>query len=258
MSFSTPELSFLEMLKLAGCLGYDGIEPRLDAKQAHGVEVGATPEQREGFKKASKDAGIAFACLATSLKYADPEQKEEMLKQTGERIDLAGDMGVPVMRVFGGKLGGGISRDKAVELVAECLKSVADHAGERGVTVCVETHDDWCDPSHVAAVMERVNHPAITVNWDVMHPVRTGNATMKEAFDILNPWIRHVHVHDAAAGTADLCPIGEGGYDHKTAIELLRGCGYDGFISGEWINWEPYEKHLPRELETLKNYEQSA
>ena len=30
---------------------------------------------------------------------------------------------------------------------------------------------------------------------------------------------------------------------------------YPGFISGEWINWEPYEQHLPRELATLKGYE---
>ena len=36
----------------------------------------------------------------------------------------------------------------------------------------------------------------------------------------------------------------------------MLSISYDGYISGEWINWEdPYEVHLPRELATLKRYE---
>ena len=38
MSFSTPQLKLKEMLALANKLGYDGIEPRLDANHAHGNE----------------------------------------------------------------------------------------------------------------------------------------------------------------------------------------------------------------------------
>jgi sugar phosphate isomerase/epimerase len=50
-------------------------------------------------------------------------------------------------------------------------------------------------------------------------------------------------------------PIGQGAYDHRRVLELLQAEGYDGYLSGEWINWEPYEVHLPRELATLKQYE---
>ena len=64
-------------------------------------------------------------------------------------------------------------------------------------------------------------------------------------------------MHD---GTADLqklqlLPIGQGEIDHRRAIELLQTISYEGFISGEWINWEPYETHLPRELAAMKRYE---
>lgn len=257
MSFSTPTLSLTEMLDVAKQYGYDGIEPRLDAQHAHGVEVHTTAEQRAAIRQQADDAGIALACLATSLRYADPGQTEDMLRQTHERIDLAGDVGTPSMRVFGGGIPEGVTREQAIHLLVESLSSVADHAGERGVTLCLETHDDWCNPAHVAAVVEQVNHPAIAVNWDIMHPVRTKNATMDESFETLQPWIRHLHVHDGRVveGTSQLCPIGEGDIDHKRAIELLMKTNYQGFISGEWINWEPYEKHLPRELTTLKRYE---
>jgi hypothetical protein len=38
-------------------------------------------------------------------------------------------------------------------------------------------------------------------------------------------------------------------------VQLLRAAGYDGYLSGEWIDWEPCEVHLPRELATMRVYE---
>jgi hypothetical protein len=52
-----------------------------------------------------------------------------------------------------------------------------------------------------------------------------------------------------------LLPIGQGIYDHKCVLDLLKRHAYGDFVSGEWIDWEPYETHLPRELATLKRYE---
>lgn len=254
MSFSIPELSLADMLEVARLYGYDGIEPRLDANHAHGVEVTTTADERRAIRQQAEAAGIPLVCLATSLKYADPAQSDEMLRQTHERIDLAGDIGVPVIRVFGGRIPEGLGRDGAVEQVVRSLNQVADHAAERGVTLCFETHDDWCDPANVAAVLQRVNHPAIAANWDIMHPVKTAKVTMDSAFETLKPWIRHLHIHDGTP--TELAPIGTGQIDHRRAVELLTGVGYEGYLSGEWIKWEPYEVHLPRELAAMKRYEQ--
>ena len=256
MSFSTPSLSLAEMLKVARGYGYDGIEPRLDARHAHGVEVSAAPEQRRSIREQVADSGVQISCLATSLSYADPAKSDEMVGQTHERIDLAGDLGVPVIRVFGGKIPEGISREQAIEQLVRSLGEVADHARERGVTICMETHDDWCDPAHVAAVLGRVSHAAVGANWDIMHPVRRGAATMDSAFEALKPWIRHLHIHDGTRTDSKLAPIGTGDIDHRRAIQLLKTVDYGGFISGEWIGWEPFEVHLPRELATMKRYEQ--
>jgi sugar phosphate isomerase/epimerase len=108
--------------------------------------------------------------------------------------------------------------------------------------------------------MKLVNHPAIAVNWDIMHPINRGSATMESAYQTLKPWIRHVHFHDGALreGKFVLVPIGEGKIDHRTAVKLLRDAGWTDYMSGEWISWEPYETHLPRELATMKRYEREA
>ena len=268
MSFSTPALSLTETIETARRFGYDGIEPRLDSKHTHGIEVSLTSEERKAVREQVAESGVELACLATSITYTDPSKTEESIAQTIERIDLAGDLGVPVIRVFGGRINAdlisrllkrnnpeGAVREKAINLLVSSLNSVANHALDRGVTVCIETHDDWCDPAHIATVVGRVNHPAIAVNWDIMHPVRTANVSMDDAFQALKPWIRHLHIHDGSKSSKELLPIGTGDIDHRRALELLTEMGYEGYISGEWINWEPYETHLPRELATMKRYE---
>ena len=50
-------------------------------------------------------------------------------------------------------------------------------------------------------------------------------------------------------------PIGEEDYNHH--IELLTKAGFDGYISGEWIDRDLNGVHLPRELSTLKRYEET-
>lgn len=255
MTFSTPGLTLAENFEVAKRFGYDGIEPRLDREHGHKVEVTASADERAAIKQQAAEAGIAIACLAASISYADPANTEEMTAQTHERIDLAGDVGCPAMRVFGGQIPEDVSREEAIALLAKSLSTVADHAAGRGVTICLETHDDWTDPTHVAEVLRTVKHPNIACNWDIMHPVRTGKATIDESFGALTSWIRHLHVHDREPVEGKLCPIGEGDVDHRRALELLSGLDYDGFISGEWIGWEPYEIHLPREIETLRAYE---
>jgi sugar phosphate isomerase/epimerase len=162
-----------------------------------------------------------------------------------------------VLRVFGGSIPSGVSREQAIDVVVESLCAVADHAGERSVKICMETHDDWCDPAHVAAVLERVDHAAVGVNWDVMHPVRTGAATIEKSFEILKPWVYHLHIHDGVGGDVGLVPIGTGDIDHKAVLECLQTVEYTGYLSGEWINWEAYDIHLPRELAAMKRYEQA-
>jgi sugar phosphate isomerase/epimerase len=172
-------------------------------------------------------------------------------------IDLAADVGAARLRVFGGDIPAGVSRAQASDLLVEALRSVADHAARRGVVVCLETHDSWSDPHDVREVMRRVDHPAVAVTWDVMHPVRAAGLTMDEAFQLIEPWIGHVHVHDGSKrrDRLEFKPIGAGDLDHRRVVELLLRATYQGYLSGEWIGWESPETYLPRELAVLKQYE---
>lgn len=259
MSFSCPQATFAEMLALAAQYGYDGVEPRAAGGHNHAVELEASAEQRAAFRTQAADAGIAICCLASGNRFADPADRDAQVEETLQYIDLAADIGAPTLRVFGGRIPDGIDRESAISGVADALARLADRADARGVVVCMETHDDWCNPADVAAVMERVDRPAIGVNWDAAHPVRTEGWTLADSYDTLRRWIRHVHMHDVFinAERPDYTAFGTGDVDHKQVLELLRGGGYEGYLSGEWINWEPTDVHLPREIATMRGYERA-
>jgi len=258
MSFSCPQLTLPEILELARRYGYDAVEARISSKHKHGIELTASRGFRDQCRSELENHAVPICCVATSCRYADPATRAKAVQDTHQAIDLAADLGAPRIRVFGGSIPEGITREDAIEQVAAALLSVADHAGERAVTVCMETHDDWCNPAHVAKVVQRVDRPAIAANWDIAHPVRRAGVTMDEAYQALKPWVRHVHFHDMVAekdGSSHLLPVGQGKIDHRRAVELLKADDYSGFMSGEWIGWEPFETHLPRELATMKSYE---
>jgi sugar phosphate isomerase/epimerase len=257
MTFSCPELTWGEVLAAAKRFGYDGVEPRAQAKHAHGIEATTSPGQRAAMRRAAGNAGIAISCLATSCRYAvaSAGELERMMADSRALIELAHDIGAPCLRVFGGQIPQGMSRDDAAKKVADALAALAPKAFEAGVTLCVETHDSWCDARELARVLDRVGHPNVKANWDIMHPVRAGQ-TMDEAFTALRRYIRHCHFHDGKETDKgfQLCPIGEGVVDHRRAVQLLEGIGFQGHMSGEWIDWEPWATHLPRELATMKSY----
>lgn len=257
MSFSCPELTFQEMVELAAELGYAGIEPRVTSGHQHGVELETDTRKRQEIHELATHADIDICCLAISCCFSDPATVEANVRDTLRYIDLASDIGTSYLRVFGGQISGGLSRPEAIVQVADALRACARKAAHRKVTICIESHDDWCDVKHLAAVMQRVDHPYVAVNWDIMHPIHSCGYSMDEAFQTIAPWIRHVHLHDGVKVDRKISfrPIGEGVIDHRRAVELLMGANYDGFLSGEWFGWSPPRVHLPRELAIMKEIE---
>jgi sugar phosphate isomerase/epimerase len=257
MTFSTPAMALDDVLATASRYGYDGVELRIDSGHAHGVELNSTAEMRDSARRKAAKTGIAICCIATGARFADPATASQDVAKTEAAIDLAADVGAGVIRVFGGKIPDGVTRDAAAGSIVESLRALSSKAESRGVNVAIETHDDWCDPQAVADILAQVNHPRIGANWDYQHTTRVAKATVDAAFDALKPFIKHVHFHD---GTLDadrlvFLPVGQGAYDHARVLQLLRSKRYDGFLSGEWINWEPADVHLPRELAAMKVFE---
>lgn len=257
MSFSCPDLDIKSIMYIAKMYGYDGFEPRIDAGHKHGLETNSNMRLLKEAKEISEESNIKICCIATSCRFADLSLQSENIESAKLAIDLSKELDSPCIRVFGGTIPDNVTRDESKENIKEALSKLSKYAQERNVTVCIETHDDWCDPDLVANIVSNINSPWIAVNWDIMHPVITSGYSVERSFDILKPYIQHVHVHDGQINEKRLefKAIGSGKVDHLSAIKLLRDSGYKGYLSGEWINWEPYVVHLQRELNKMKSYE---
>ena len=259
MTFSCPQWDLNEVLTAAVRYGYDSVEPRAEAGHKHGVELDTTKKQRKEIKSAFADMGVDLACIATSRQYAktDRSELEESIELTKRYVDLAADVGSPCLRVFGGPTPEGVTLEEMKPVVAEALRECAEYAAKRGVFVCLETHDSYSHAGDAVDVVKLADHPNAVINWDIMHPCTAGQ-TIPEAFELVRPYVHHCHAHDGTPKTEargwDLAPIGTGGIDHVLAMKLLAEIDYQGCISGEWINWQEPEEHLPREATTLRRF----
>ena len=89
--------------------GFQGLEPRVGWGHAAGIELNMAPGDREAVRQKLEDAGLAFSCVATGAKFAlvDDGERAQSIEEARQAIDLAADLGAPVIRTFGGKRGGG-------------------------------------------------------------------------------------------------------------------------------------------------------
>ena len=132
MSSSCPDLTLQQMLDLARDLGYAAVEPRVEWDHRHGIEAQASDEDRRRIRELIAGSGVAVCCVATGCRYADPAEADKHLTDTHTYIDLAADIGCTRLRVFGGPLPEDMPRDRAIQQVADSLRSAADHAQQRG------------------------------------------------------------------------------------------------------------------------------
>ena len=148
--------------------GYDGLEARVEWDHASGIEASLTADERAAVKAKLEANGLEMCCVATSVRMADPDRaaREKHIEDLHTYIDLAADLGATKVRTFGGPQAGRKGElHAAVEYAVEGYAQCVDHAAERGVTILMETHDDWSNSASVRAVVERLNHPNLKVLW---------------------------------------------------------------------------------------------
>ncbi len=202
------------------------------------------PGKREAFAARFADVGTKIAALGTSCCFAqvDRAKRRQQIDSCKFWIELAGDLGCPVVRVFGGRLPEGCELRDAAGYVAESLMELADMAAEHQTALALETHDEFITGEIVARVLEQAEHPAVGALWDVNHPYRAGEPIADTA-GALGKRIIHVHMKDSKLGEEgklEHCLLGEGDLPLREILQELSKLGYQGFLSLEWEKkWHP-------------------
>lgn len=232
MTFACPTWPLEAVLNAAETHGYHGIEFRTDADHAHGVEVKASAEERGRIRRELERRGIAACCLATSLQFIS----DQAVRDAPARVELAAQLGCPALRVFCGPRPEGMSHADMIARTADHLRQAAEKTAPANIQYWLETHDSLCKAADVAAVVRRVNHPRVGINYDNMHPFRQGE-DLATTVAALGGMVRHTHFHDAVRDpeVMKITPLGEGDLPMDEMFAALVKMGFTGYLSGEWF-----------------------
>jgi sugar phosphate isomerase/epimerase len=199
--------------------------------------------------------------LSTRFSAPDAAERRKNVEELERYIELAEDLGAPMVRTFGGNVSEGATLDQTLDWVAEGVSAAMPTAERYGVTVVLETHDAFCRGADVARVLAKVPHERLKAVWDVHHPFRMGES-IEETWRLIGDRTAHIHLKDARRrpdGSWQLVLMGEGEVPCRQVVELLHREGYKGTITAEWEKkWhpeiEPAEVALPQHARVLRQW----
>ncbi len=231
MSSVCPKMTLAELLEAGRKYGYAGVEFRPEWGHACGVELDASADQRREIARQFKDSGLVACCIAPGTKFCHEDQakRDEDLDKLHRYIDLAAELGIPNIRVFGDPIPntGNQARQRSYHVQADYLGRAAERAAAAGVRLVLETHGNF-RAFDANEVMFRAGYPAaLWINWHLGHCLRHGE-DVDEAYRHVKGRVGHVHwnITETEVEIPHL----------RCQYRLLADEGYDGFWSVEVIN----------------------
>ncbi len=109
-------------------------------------------------------------------------------------------------------------RNRWVELNAKAYLELIEEF--KDLEIYVENMFDL-DPYLLRRLMERINHPRIGVCLDIAHASISGVA-IKEWFDNLKPYIKHLHINDNDKKVDSHQELGKGLIDYNEAYKYIK------------------------------------
>src|SRR5690606_37910560 len=124
----------------AAAHGYTALEVRLLDGEI--IPADRSSEGRNQIKQTMKRHNIGIIALGLSARFSSPDAAERRanLDQLKKYLSLANDLGVPMVRTFGGNTADGHTMDETIAWVADSLADALPAAEEQGVTILLETH----------------------------------------------------------------------------------------------------------------------
>jgi sugar phosphate isomerase/epimerase len=264
LAYSTlgcPEWTLEQAAEQAAAHGYRALEIRLLDNTI--IPADLSPVERKRIKDTMKGNNLEIVALGLSTRFSalDAAERRKNVKELERYIELADDLGAPIVRTFGGNVMEGATLDQTIDWVAEGIAAALPAAEKYGVSVVLETHDAFCRGAEVARVLAKVPHERLKAVWDVHHPFRMGES-IEETWRLIGDRTVHIHLKDARRrpdGSWQLVLMGEGEVPCRQVVELLHRQGYKGYISAEWEKkWhpeiEPAEVALPQHARVLRQW----
>lgn len=209
-----------------------------ELKRIHHKRVpDVTRNEVDIIKSVIRSKEVTLCSLAPGL-FKIPLEPHSIAEEQGrleQSLNLAEDLEVKKIIIFGFQRDRERTPDQAVSQIADVLGAAAERARARGCRLYVENErGQWTeDPGILARVMSAVNSPALGVNWDPGNVIGTRTVNpYPEGYEIIRQWVGHLHVKDLfvdAEGHHQNIMMGQGEVNWVGQFEALMKDGFDEF-----------------------------
>ena len=207
------------------------------------------PAYLQMLRRTARDLNLSITGIGVHNDFgrADPTLRMSEVVKVKQWIEVAEQLGAPLVRVFAGyPEGGPAQRGARWPAMIDSLRHVAAFAGHAGLRLGLENHNHAAFTPTAAEflrVLEEVKSPYLVPLLD------TGNYT--DGWPSLEKTLGlAVHVHAKFWQVA-----GDGSdpsVDYARIVPTLRAAGYTGWVSFEYEAEEPEATGIPRALAYLK------
>lgn len=263
-----------ESIKLAGKLGFDGIQ--IYATTGEFSPEALTTERKSEVRSLLMESHLEISALCGDMGgygFQIESDNAERIRKTKRIIDLAEEFEVGVITTHIGVIPENKDNPRySVMLDAMC--KCGEYAADKKITLAIETGPEKA--STLLSFLQDTNG-GIGVNLDPANFVMVTGQDPVEAVQVLGKYIVHTHAKDGvmlkqtdpeiiydcfakggieALNVADYfleTPLGDGDVDYAKYINALRGIGYDGYLTIERETGENPISDIQKSLNTLRN-----
>ncbi len=258
-------LGMLGVIDKAAEMGFEGIE-FVEGAWSNGLDLGIAKECRA--RAEEKGLEIVAYCTGADFIHGSDKDLDAEVKRLCRQVDFAAALGVKNMRhdvaaapTRGNGAGSawGIGYDDMLPRMAEGVRRVADYAAEKGIGTMTENHGYFSqDAARVEKLINAVDHPGFGALVDIGN-FMCADERPDASVGLLARYCKHVHCKDfhykagseMAPGKGWFCSrggnylrgaiLGSGVVPVAQCLRVLRGAGYDGYVS---IEFEGAEDNL--------------
>ena len=238
-----PEMAIADVPSLIVQMGYEGVE--ICGYEKLGVTPDLSYVQRHSIRRSFEDRKIEIIGLTSYHRFfADGWSYDDALSALERDMRLAADIGARSMRLMDEFVPAGGDRNEIADRMIDGWLQLGDLGQELGVTLAIETHNDYGRGKDLAPLIRRINHPSVRVIWDIANTWTRAEPPARSVSSLAD-LLEYVHAKDVLYddGKFPPCLPGEGVVPMGEALRLLREADYDGWICVEYLRiWFP---HLP-------------
>lgn len=249
-------MSLFDWIAMAADLPVDGLE------LYDGFLASTEPAYLERVRKALDERrfSMPMMCFSPDFTQPSPEERRGEVERAQRMIDVTAAMGGRFCRVLSGQRRPEVSRQQGIQWVVESIRALLDHAARKNVVLSIENHykdNYWKYPEFAQKrevyleILNRIDSPWFGAQYDPSNALLAGEdpielleavkhrvVTMHASDRFLKPGhgleeLRRVEDSVGYAAILSHGVVGKGLNDYPRIFRILRGVGYQGWVSIE-------------------------